>query len=90
MVDFTSILVKRILKTLFKIYDGFCVMMDFPYELFVIVKCSSGLRLGQCNVICWHDSQQRRSCVNLELISTLRRNANVRKTSMFSNDVETS
>ena len=32
---FMSILVKCILKTLLKIYDGFCVMMDFPYELFV-------------------------------------------------------
>ena len=35
-----SILVKHILKTLLKIYDGFCVKMDFSYELFVLVKRS--------------------------------------------------
>ena len=40
MMDFMSILVKRILKTHLKIYDGFSVMMDFPYELFVLVKRS--------------------------------------------------
>ena len=33
MMDFTSILVKRILKTLLKFYDGFYVMIGFPYEL---------------------------------------------------------
>ena len=40
MIKFMSILdlVKRILKMLLKIYDGFCVMMDFSYELFVVVK----------------------------------------------------
>ena len=38
MMDFMSILVKRIFKTLLKIYDGFCVMMDFPYELFVFLS----------------------------------------------------
>ena len=42
MVDFTSILVKRILKTLLKFYDGFCVMIGFPYELLVLVKQSPG------------------------------------------------
>ena len=31
-------LVKRILKTCLTIYDGFCAMMDFLYELFVLVK----------------------------------------------------
>ena len=33
MMDFMSILVKHILKMLLKIYNGFCVTMDFPYEL---------------------------------------------------------
>ena len=42
MMDFMSILVKHIFKTLLKTYDGFCVMMDFPYELFVLVKRSPG------------------------------------------------
>ena len=37
-----SILVKRILKTLIKIYDGLCVMMGFPYELLVLIKRSLG------------------------------------------------
>ena len=37
-MDFMSILEKRILKMLLKIYDGFCGMMDFPDELFVSVK----------------------------------------------------
>ena len=39
-MDFMGVLVKRILKTLLKIYDGFCVMMDFSYELLVSVKRS--------------------------------------------------
>ena len=35
-----SILAKRILKTLIKIYHGFCFMMGFPYELTVLMKRS--------------------------------------------------
>ena len=35
-----DLIVKCILKTLFKIYNGFCVMVDFSYELFVLVKRS--------------------------------------------------
>ena len=34
MMNFMNIFVKHILK----IYAGFSVMMDFPYELFVLVK----------------------------------------------------
>ena len=47
MMDFTSILdlVKRIFKTLLKFYDGFCVMIGFPYELLVLVKQSPA---GDC------------------------------------------
>ena len=40
MIDFMRILVKRILKALLEIYDGFCVAMGFPYELLVLVKRS--------------------------------------------------
>ena len=32
-------LVKCILEALLKINDGFCFMMDYPPELFVLVKC---------------------------------------------------
>ena len=39
MLDFMSILVKRILKTLLII----CAVMDFPYELFVLVKRSTDI-----------------------------------------------
>ena len=46
MVDFMGVLVKRILKTLLKIYDGFCVMMDFSYELLVSVKRSPCKKSG--------------------------------------------
>lgn len=35
-----SILAKRILKTLVKIYHGFCFMMGCPYELAVLMKRS--------------------------------------------------
>ena len=33
---------KCILKMLLKIYDEFCIMMDFPYELFIWIKWSPG------------------------------------------------
>ena len=45
MLDFMSILVKRILKTLLKVYDGFCGTIDFLYVLFVLVKRSPGDQL---------------------------------------------
>ena len=39
MMDFMSILVKRIFKNaLKKLYDGLCVMTGFPYELLVLLK----------------------------------------------------
>ena len=41
---------KHILKMLLKIYDVFCVMMDFPYQLFVLVKRPPGqVRNDQIN-----------------------------------------
>ena len=48
-MDFMSILVKRILKSFLQIYDGFCVMVDFPYELFLLVKRFVGL-MHNCNI----------------------------------------
>ena len=47
------ILVKRILKTLLKIYDGFCVMVDFSYELFVFLKYSPDLKKNHNTLIIW-------------------------------------
>lgn len=38
MMDFMTILVKGILKTFINFNDGFCLMMDFPFELFILVK----------------------------------------------------
>ena len=42
MMDFMSILVKCILKMFLKIYDEFCIMMESPYELFILIKWSPG------------------------------------------------
>lgn len=44
-MDLKSILVKCILKTLLECNDGFCFVMDFPSELFILVKRSPGLYL---------------------------------------------
>ena len=56
MVGFISILVKCILKMLLKIYDGFCVMMDFPYELFVLLNRSSGHSLITVSCVYYVDT----------------------------------
>ena len=50
MTDFMSILTKRILKTLLKIDDGFCVMVDIPYELFVLVRPELVYTLAQARL----------------------------------------
>ena len=57
MVDFMSILVKRILKTLLII----CAMMDFPYELFVLVKRS-------IDILCFAMLKQR--VITYRIVST--------------------
>ena len=41
-------LVKRTLTTLIKIYDGFCFMIGFPYELITLVKRSQGIESNCC------------------------------------------
>ena len=42
-MDLKSKLVKRISKTLLKIKDGYRFMVDFLYELIILVKRSPGL-----------------------------------------------
>ena len=42
MMDLASMLMKHIFKTLFTFNDRFWLMMDFPYELIILVKRSPG------------------------------------------------
>ena len=41
IMDFMSAIMENIFKKLIKCYDGFCFMVDFLYELFMLVKLSA-------------------------------------------------